>query len=280
MCVYFTASNLKKLIETVTEYYNEVLNITLNEFISPNVMRIAELSDQNELGRFLQLILGKKYLEFFIFFASKSDFRFNSIQGCAINCTSKLEHIRQIMELEESLQRNIMQAIQELEESYQGGLASKTSSISNFDAKSVQEDRDRLAQKCHETERQVALLIEEKSQLQQELNKLQREIEGSEGPKGRLIGDDGTSLGPLLPGSNRLNDLRRQIDTLKEELIQTEAQRDDFKIKSMQLEDDLVVMRNKLEESSVSIFYHNDHIRCSIQCNLQFSSIEFSASSK
>lgn len=59
-CVFlsFTASNLKKLIETVTEYYNEVLNITLNEFISPNVMRIAEHSDQNELGRFLQLILG------------------------------------------------------------------------------------------------------------------------------------------------------------------------------------------------------------------------------
>lgn len=60
MCsLYFAVSNLKKLIETVTEYYNEVLNITLNEFISPNVMRIAEHSDQNELGRFLQLILGK-----------------------------------------------------------------------------------------------------------------------------------------------------------------------------------------------------------------------------
>lgn len=58
-CLLFTASNLKKLMETVTEYYNEVLNITLNEFISPNIMRIAEHSDQNELGRFLQLILGK-----------------------------------------------------------------------------------------------------------------------------------------------------------------------------------------------------------------------------
>lgn len=59
MFVYFTASNLKKMIETVTEYYSEVLNIdSLNEFISPNVMRIAEHSDQNELGRFLQLILG------------------------------------------------------------------------------------------------------------------------------------------------------------------------------------------------------------------------------
>lgn len=163
-----------------------------------------------------------------------------------------MEYIQQIMELEESLQRNIMQAIQELESSYQGSMASKTSSISNFDAKSIQEDRDRMAQKCHEAERQIALLLEEKSQMQQELNKLQREIDVYENPKGALLGDDGTSLGPMLPGSNRHNDLRRQIETLKEELLQTEAQRDDFKIKSMQLEDELVVIRLKLDESSVS----------------------------
>lgn len=162
------------------------------------------------------------------------------------------------MELEESLQRNIMQAIQELETSYQGSMASKTGSSINLDAKSIQEDRDRLAQKCHEAERQVELLVEEKSLLQQELNKLQRELEGSENLKGAIIGDDGTSLGPMLPGSNRTNDLRRQIETLKEELIQAEAQRDDFKIRSMQVEEQLVVLRLKLDESSVSNFYGND----------------------
>lgn len=162
-----------------------------------------------------------------------------------------MDHIRQIMELEESLQRNIMQAIQELESSYQGSMASKASSISNFDIKTNQEDRDRLAQKCHEAERQIAILLDEKSQMQQELNKLQREIEAYEIPKSTLIGDDGTSLGPMLPGSNRHNDLRRQIEALKEDLLQTEAQRDDFKIKSMQLEEDLVLLRLKLDESNV-----------------------------
>lgn len=159
------------------------------------------------------------------------------------------------MELEESLQRNIMQAIQELESSYQGSMASKASSISNFDTKSVQEDRDRLAQKCHEAERQIALLLEEKSIMQHEMNKLQREVDGYGSPKSNIIGDDGTSLGPMLPGSNRHNDLRRQIETLKEELLQTEAQRDDFKIKSIQIEEELVVMRLKLDESSVSIWF-------------------------
>lgn len=164
-----------------------------------------------------------------------------------------MDHIRQIMELEEALQRNIMQAIQELESSYQGSMASKASSISNFDTKSIQEDRDRLAQKCHEAERQIALLLEEKSQMQQELNKLQREVDVYENPKGALIGDDGQSLGPMLAGSNRHNDLRRQIDALKDDLLQTEAQRDDFKIKSIQLEEELVVLRLKLDESSVRV---------------------------
>lgn len=46
-------------METVTDYYNDILNITLNEFISPNVMKMGEKSDQCELGRFLQLILGE-----------------------------------------------------------------------------------------------------------------------------------------------------------------------------------------------------------------------------
>lgn len=155
------------------------------------------------------------------------------------------------MNMEESLQRNIMQAIQELETTFSGSLASKTgASISNFDIKALQEDRDQLAQAKHEADRQIALLIEEKSLLQQELNRLQLEVEN---PKTAIIGDDGTSLGPINGGSQRFNDLRRQMETLKEELLQAEAQRDDFKIKSMQLEDEIVVMKLKLDDASVSI---------------------------
>lgn len=175
-----------------------------------------------------------------------------NLTGVAINCSEKSEHIRQIMELEESLQRNIMQAIQEIETTYQGGMASKTgTSISSVETKAIQGDRDRLAQKCHEAQRQIELLLEEKSLLQQEVNRLQSEVEAYGSPKG-LIGDDGTSLGPMLPGSNRYNDLRRQLDTLKDDLLQAEAQRDDFKIKSMQLEEEIVVLRLKLGDSSVS----------------------------
>lgn len=165
------------------------------------------------------------------------------------------------MELEESLQRNIMQAIQELETTFQGSLASRTGgigslSISNFDVKLIQDDRDRLAQKCHEADRQIAYLLEEKSSMQQEIAKLQKEMELYENPSGSakgLIGDDGASLGPVQPGSTRYNDMRRQLETLKEELLQTETARDDYKIKSTQLEKEMANLRAKLDENNVRI---------------------------
>lgn len=58
-CVPFAASNLKKVVESLFDYYAEVLNIPLNDFVRPDVMRIAEKNNQNELSRMLQLILGK-----------------------------------------------------------------------------------------------------------------------------------------------------------------------------------------------------------------------------
>lgn len=160
------------------------------------------------------------------------------------------------MELEESLQQNIMQAIQELEMTFQGNLASKggvgSLSISNFDVRFLQEDRDRLAQKCHEADRQIGLLHEEKQLLQQELSRLQKEVDSFENPRGStLIGDDGASLGPAQPGSTRYNDMRRQLESLKEELQQAEAQRDDFKIKSFHLESEVAVLKTKLDDHNV-----------------------------
>ena len=51
-------SNLKKVVESIFDYFVDVLNITVNDIIRPDVMRIAEKHDENELGRMLQLILG------------------------------------------------------------------------------------------------------------------------------------------------------------------------------------------------------------------------------
>lgn len=130
-------SNLKKVVEGLYDYYCDVLNYSLSEFPRPDAMSIAEQGDSVELERLLQLVL-----------------------GCAVNCSSKQDYIRKIMCLEESLQANIMRALQELESSWQGtSITLNSLSIANFDYKMLQEDRDQLAQKCYEFEKQVFLSL-------------------------------------------------------------------------------------------------------------------------
>lgn len=51
-------SNLKKVVASIIDYYVEILNITLNDFTRPDVMKIAEQYDRAELGHLLQMILG------------------------------------------------------------------------------------------------------------------------------------------------------------------------------------------------------------------------------
>lgn len=129
-------SNVRKVIELIYDYYADVLNLSLTDFPRPEAQKIAEKNDEIELGRLLQLIL-----------------------GCAVNCLQKQDYITQIMDLEESLQRNIMTALQDLETAWQGAAASRGSmSLLNFDGKAMQEEKDKMAQKCHEAERKVCFI--------------------------------------------------------------------------------------------------------------------------
>ncbi|XP_050084380.1 protein hook [Anopheles aquasalis] len=235
-------SNLRKIVEGVYVYYQDELSLHLSEELRPDVLKIAEKCDAYELGRLLQLIL-----------------------GCAVNCLEKQKYITQIMELEESLQRNIMAALQDIEYIWQGASPSRNSintmgsttgstaasttvgsSAIGADVRTLQDDRDTLAQKCHETNKKMLVLIEEKSALQQEVTRLQALVGRYENPN--LIGDDGTSLGPIQLGSSRYNDLRKLVDGLKDELLQAETARDDLKMKSMIQEKEIIELHQKLDE--------------------------------
>ncbi|XP_033235700.1 protein hook-like [Drosophila pseudoobscura] len=228
-------SNLKKVTQSLYDYYSEVLNYTLSDFVKPDVQRIAEKCDLVELERLLQLVL-----------------------GCAVNCAKKQSYITEIMCLEEELQANIMRALQELESSRnaaEGGIVTSLSrsSISGMlDGKVLQEERDAMAQKCFETEKKMLLLIDEKTNLQQELQRVQKEFARLE-HSSTVIGDDGVSLGPVQTGSVRYNELRRQLDLLKEELLQSEGAREDLKLKAQQQETDLLHMQMRIDELLVGI---------------------------
>ncbi|XP_035915384.1 protein hook [Anopheles stephensi] len=218
-------SNLRKIIEGIYVYYQDELSLNLSEELRPDALKIAEKCDPHELGRLLQLIL-----------------------GCAVNCLEKQKYITQIMELEESLQRNIMAALQDIEYIWQGASPSRNSinTTTSLDVKTLQEDRDTLAQKCHETNKKMLGLIEEKAALQQEITKLQAIVGRYENPN--LIGDDGTSLGPIQLGSSRYNDLRKLVDSLKDELLQAETARDDLKMKSMIQEKEIAELQVRIDE--------------------------------
>ncbi|TRY57114.1 hypothetical protein DNTS_023988 [Danionella cerebrum] len=122
-------NNLKKILQMILDYYNEVLAQQISDFPLPDLQRVIDHEDQVELGRLLQLIL-----------------------GCAVNCDRKQEYIQIIMTLEESVQHVVMTAIQELKKALEN-LAE------------VKAEKEELAQRCQELDMQVTVLQEERNSL-------------------------------------------------------------------------------------------------------------------
>lgn len=52
-------SNLKKIAESIVEYFQDVLNLQILDVGRPDVHKIAEFSDLIQLGKLLRLVLGK-----------------------------------------------------------------------------------------------------------------------------------------------------------------------------------------------------------------------------
>ncbi|XP_045445937.1 protein hook [Melitaea cinxia] len=217
-------SNLKKILEGVVDYHQDILNLSLQEFSRPDVVNIAEHADPSDLGRLLQLVL-----------------------SCAVNCIKKEEYITRIMDLELSCQRSIMQAIQELENitlgTNRGSIPSETTAADHTDV----DMKEVLAQRCHELDTQVKILQEEKMTLLSEVSRLAaaREAEGGEA---RELDERGASLGPALAGTLRYSTMRAQLDALKDELDKLELQRDDQRARADALERDLALAKLRHEE--------------------------------
>lgn len=220
-------SNLRKIVDALYDYYSDVMGINLTEELKPDVNKIGEKSDTKEIGKLVQLIL-----------------------GCAVNCADKEQYITQIMDLEEELQRNIMRAIQDIEYIWQNVSPPKNPMSLSMDIKQLTEERDALAQRCHESDMQISSLLEDKSTLMQELTKLQTLVDKYENPDTAAIGDDGTSLGPAVVGSARYNEKCKQVASLKEDLLQAETAKDDLKMKCIQYEKDIIILQAKIEDLS------------------------------
>ncbi|KAK7167042.1 hypothetical protein R3I94_001445 [Phoxinus phoxinus] len=211
-------SNLKKILQSMMEYYHDVLSQQVSEEHVPDVCLIGEMGDVTELGRLLQLVL-----------------------GCAVSCDHKQEHIQQIMTLEESVQHAVMTAIQELltKEPVQ---AATPESFGDFDSQSrkyyfLSEETDDTSQRCRELQQQLSVLTEEKSSLQLEVQSLRE----------RLTHCEPSDVSSTITNKKLLL-LQSQMEQLQEENYRLESGRDDQRVRADVLQREVTDLQLRNEE--------------------------------
>ncbi|XP_023120667.2 protein Hook homolog 1 [Amphiprion ocellaris] len=215
-------NNLKKILQMVVDYYNEVLGQEISNFPLPELPLVAEHSDPVQLGRLLQLIL-----------------------GCAVRCERKQEYIQIIMTLEESVQHVVMTAIQELmSRETMGPFGAELSGDLEQQLKKALEDlgellteKEALAQRCQELDIQVAVLQEERNSLLAENDVLTDRANQLD-----------TFDDPSTPSGRKHNQLQQQLESLQEENFRLEAAKDDYRIHCEELEKQLIEVQHRNDE--------------------------------
>ncbi|XP_015706118.1 protein Hook homolog 2 isoform X2 [Coturnix japonica] len=215
------ASNLQKVLQSVLEYWQDVLGQALAERHIPDVVLAAQCADPEQLGKLVRLVL-----------------------GCAVSCEMREEHIQRIMTLDEAVQHGVMMAIQELLDK-EPLEAMMVETYESFDAQSrryyflSEEPEDAVGpqQRCLELEQQVAALLEEKGSLAEE-NKLLRE------EKAQLEADAAGAA------SKKLQLLQAQVEELQEENYRLESGKEELRARCSRLEQEARGLQARAEELS------------------------------
>ncbi|XP_059197062.1 protein Hook homolog 1 [Centropristis striata] len=215
-------NNLKKILQMMVDYYNEVLAQEISGFPLPDLALVAEHSDPLELGRLLQLVL-----------------------GCAVRCERKQEYIQIIMTLEESVQHVVMTAIQELmSKEMMAPFGGELSGDQEQQLKKALEEltellaeKEALAQRCQELDIQVAVLQEERNSLLAENDVLTDRANQLD-----------TFDDPSTPSGRKHSQLQQQLETLQEENFRLEAAKDDYRIHCEELEKQLIEVQHRNDE--------------------------------
>uniref|UniRef100_A0A7N6FKN2 Calponin-homology (CH) domain-containing protein n=1 Tax=Anabas testudineus TaxID=64144 RepID=A0A7N6FKN2_ANATE len=205
-------SNLKKILQMVVDYYNEVLAQEISDFTLPDLVKVAEHSNPVEMGRLLQLVL-----------------------GCAVRCERKQEYIQIIMTLEESVQHVVMTAIQEVSPSQYHLLPVLKKALE--DLTELLAEKEALSQRCEELDIQVAALQEERNSLLAENDVLTDRANQLD-----------TFDDPSTPSGRKHSQLQQQLETLQEENFRLEAAKDDYRIHCEELEKQLIEVQHRNDE--------------------------------
>ncbi|CAF2691665.1 unnamed protein product [Rotaria sp. Silwood2] len=207
------ANNLKKILKNITDYYSEILGQSLVDFQMPDlnmIVNIAESTDETELSRLLQLVL-----------------------GCAVSCDRKQYYIEHIMLLEESVQHVLMNAIQELmvkeirknNEEYSELGDQLKHALEELNR--VVEAKEEIEHRCRELDLQISTLQDDKLGLIQETSRLNERLQQYENA------EDGESI----PRS-RYKTLQERIQSQQEEIFKLETTLQDYRAKLDVLRED------------------------------------------
>lgn len=105
-------------------------------------------------------------------------------------------------------------------------------------------------------------MTEEKITLLSENQKLQAKLQEGVCNISENVDDRGESIGPALSGTVRYNDMRRQVDSLKDEIFKVETARDDYKAKTLMQEKEISTLYTRVEELQVIfLLYRRKSVR-------------------
>uniref|UniRef100_H2MLE2 Hook microtubule tethering protein 2 n=1 Tax=Oryzias latipes TaxID=8090 RepID=H2MLE2_ORYLA len=216
-------SNLKKILKSMMEYYQDVLSHQVSDEHLPDVSLIGEMEDVTEMGKLVQLVL-----------------------GCAVSCEKKQEQIQQIMTLEESVQHVVMTAIQELLAKEPSSEPGSPEMYGDFDFQSRKyyflseepEEKENLSQRCRDLQHQLSLSLEEKASMQAEICSL----------KERLSCCDSLDASASAITGKKLLLLQSQMEQLQEENYRLESSRDDIRVRAERLEREAADLQQRNDE--------------------------------
>ncbi|KRY38758.1 Protein Hook -like protein 3, partial [Trichinella spiralis] len=184
------ANVLRKILKSVLKYNEEICNNVISKNILPNVMVIARDGSKEEIIKFIRIVV-----------------------AAAVNGPGRDGMIKNIFDLENSVQHTLMLTIQglEFEGDNSGELEVECKSAVNNSASLAD-----LSLRCEQMEKQVKHLTAERDNYVQEIDKLKHQLslvckrnEDSENEKQREI-----------------SELKIQIETLRDSLNESESARD------------------------------------------------------
>ncbi|KRZ79607.1 Protein Hook -like protein 3 [Trichinella papuae] len=185
------ANVLRKILKSVLKYNEEICNSVISKNILPNVIVIARDGGKEEIIKFIRIVV-----------------------AAAVNGPGRDRMIKNIFDLEESVQHTLMLTIQGLvfEGDNSGELETECKSAVSNNSASVTD----LSLRCEQMEKQMKDLTAEKDAYIQEIDKLKHQLslvckrnEDSENERQREI-----------------SELKIQIETLRDSLNKSETARD------------------------------------------------------